>query len=331
MASYQPNADDYIWPGFPCVTFPGGGLNGIVQVEDSPRSGGGYTIDFVGRMRIQDRNLLLHHRALLTSMLIDLREQGEQWPQVTVDLINRAISAQPMSVDERAVRLLRFLAGSTTEIGKAYNIDRGMHQLLAWSESTSAGEVGYLVDYLINQEWLAGVAGAKARYGDYLVPSDIRVTVSGHRKVANESALVQSAQGFVAMWLGESIADVYESGIRPAIDDSGFKPMRIDQENFTERIEDRIIAEIRRSRFLVADFTHDARGARGSVYYEAGFAHGLGLDVIFTCQRDQVDELHFDTSHYPHITWTSPEDLRNQLTTRILAVIGEGPLTQSVQ
>ena len=46
-----------------------------------------------------------------------------------------------------------------------------------------------------------------------------------------------------------------------------------------DKIDDEIIGEIRRSRFLVADFTHGDKGARGSVYYEAGFAYGLGLPV----------------------------------------------------
>ena len=35
---------------------------------------------------------------------------------------------------------------------------------------------------------------------------------------------------------------------------------------------DRIIAQIRASKFVVADFTRN----RGGVYYEAGFALGLG-------------------------------------------------------
>ena len=69
---------------------------------------------------------------------------------------------------------------------------------------------------------------------------------------------------------------------------------------------DEIIAEIRRSRFLVADFTHGEDGARGGVYYEAGFANGLGIKVIHTCREDAVRTLHFDTSHINHIVWRSP-------------------------
>jgi hypothetical protein len=45
------------------------------------------------------------------------------------------------------------------------------------------------------------------------------------------------------------------------------------------------MAEIRRSRFVVADYT----GQRNGVYFEAGFGLGLGLVVIPTCRADEVD------------------------------------------
>ena len=102
-------------------------------------------------------------------------------------------------------------------------------------------------------------------------------------------------------------------------------PSGLTEKEHTNKIEDEIIAEIRRSRFIVADFTQGDSGPRGGVYYEAGFAHGLGLPVIFTCKEGDKDELHFDTNHYNHIVWTTPEDLREKLKNRIRAVIGEGP------
>ena len=101
--------------------------------------------------------------------------------------------------------------------------------------------------------------------------------------------------------------------------------MRIDRDPSVDKIDDAIIAEIRRSRFLIADFTHGEDGARGGVYYEAGYAHGLGIPVIFTCHKDKIDELHFDTRQYAHIVWDSPEELRTLLRDRILARIEEGP------
>ena len=101
--------------------------------------------------------------------------------------------------------------------------------------------------------------------------------------------------------------------------------MRIDRDPSVDKIDDAIIAEIKRSRFLIADFTHGEDGARGGVYYEAGYAHGLGIPVIFTCRKDKINELHFDTRQYAHIVWDSPEELRTLLRDRILARIEEGP------
>ena len=127
------------------------------------------------------------------------------------------------------------------------------------------------------------------------------------------------------MWFHESMAEAFEKGIKPAVEDAGYEPLRIDRKEHINKIDDEIIAEIRRSRFLVADFTHGEDGARGGVYYEAGFAHGLGIPFIFTCRDDTVETLHFDTNHYSHIVWSDPMDLREKLKNRILAVIGEGP------
>ena len=119
--------------------------------------------------------------------------------------------------------------------------------------------------------------------------------------------------------------EAFKQGMELAVSQAGYRPMRIDRKEHINKIDDEIVAEIRRSRFLVADFTQGADGARGGVYYEAGFAHGLGLPVIFTCREDAVDQLHFDTNHYNHIVWATPEELREKLRNRILAVIGEGP------
>jgi hypothetical protein len=81
------------------------------------------------------------------------------------------------------------------------------------------------------------------------------------------------------------------------------------------------MAEIRRSRFVVADYTQQKNG----VYFEVGFALGLGLTVIPTCRADEVDQLHFDIRHLNTLAWTKPDDLALKLSQRIRGVIGAGP------
>ena len=130
--------------------------------------------------------------------------------------------------------------------------------------------------------------------------------------------------------------EVYEDGIKPAIDDAGYEPVRIDRQEFLGNVPDEILAAIRQSRFMVADFTACKEcttcktckkiGAPGDVYYEAGFARGLGIPVIHTVREDCMDDVHFDTSSINYLKWKTVKCLRTKLRTRIKATLGRGPL-----
>jgi len=65
--------------------------------------------------------------------------------------------------------------------------------------------------------------------------------------------------------------------------------------------------------------THGTDGVRGSVYFEAGFALGYGLEVIYSCRKDCLERLPFDTRQYHHVVWETPEELRKKLAERIRA------------
>jgi nucleoside 2-deoxyribosyltransferase len=91
----------------------------------------------------------------------------------------------------------------------------------------------------------------------------------------------------------------------------------VDKAQHNEDINDKIIAEMRRSKFMVSDFT----GHRLGVYFEAGFMLGLGRGVIFTCKEGEIGQAHFDTSHRNHVIWKDAADLREKLKTRIQGTI----------
>ncbi len=131
------------------------------------------------------------------------------------------------------------------------------------------------------------------------------------------------------MWFNNVTDDAYVNGFARAVTVTGYKPIRIDKKEHNNKIDDEVIAEIRRSRFLIADFTCEAGKVRGGVYYEAGFAQGLGIPVIWTCKDTSISDLHFDTRQYAHIVWKDPDDLFAQLKNRIGATIGDGPLLTS--
>jgi len=151
------------------------------------------------------------------------------------------------------------------------------------------------------------------------------ITVEGWRRIDElKKTQPRARQAFVAMSFAPEGDVVWSEGLKPGIEESNYyTAFRVDRTEHNDKLDDYIIANIRRSGLLVADFT----GHRGGVYFEAGFALGLGIPVIWTCRSTDVDGLHFDTRQYNHIIWETPADLRRRLTDRILAtVVPRGPV-----
>jgi nucleoside 2-deoxyribosyltransferase len=153
------------------------------------------------------------------------------------------------------------------------------------------------------------------RFGD---GEKISLTMNGWEKIEEiEKNRLDSSQAFVAMRFTESMDSIYTNAIKPAIEESQYFPFRIDSKQHNNKICDEIIIEIRRSKFLVADVTE----LRGGIYFEAGYAMGLGMPVIWTCREDKIHDVHFDTRQYNHIVWKDEKDLCTQLKNRIQATI----------
>ena len=186
------------------------------------------------------------------------------------------------------------------------------------------GDLKDLWLYAMDRGWLEG--GGTPGPPSYPHPGLIDLGLGARIHVEEMlGELGLSRQAFVAMWFHDSMDGVYEDGIKPAIEAAGYEAVRIDQQDFVGPVVDEIVAEIRKSRFVVADFT----GARGGVYYEAGFAFGLDRKVIHTCRKGSEQDLLFDTSYLNHLIWETPEDLRCRLQKRIEAVLGRGPLSSA--
>jgi len=112
----------------------------------------------------------------------------------------------------------------------------------------------------------------------------------------------ESRKAFMAMPFGNHLLDeIFRKCFRPAVAATGFDLRRLDENPPAGLIDDRLRIEIRTSRFLIADLT----GGNQGVYWEAGYAEGLGKPVIYTCEKCHFDEgsTHFNTSHHHTILW----------------------------
>lgn len=133
---------------------------------------------------------------------------------------------------------------------------------------------------------------------------------------------------FVAMWFGgkerkEKMDRLWLDFIRPAIEAARYRAKRADTDEHNEPIMDRVIADIRRAPFVVAELSDDNNG----VYYEAGFAKGRGIEVIYCCREEHKP--HFDVTGINLVKWKDEADLRKRLEDRVIGSQDNGPYDYS--
>lgn len=323
-----------IW-GTPATQVQSSGY-GDKRVMDSRRAGGRYLV--TGTAASMLGNFTESDKVRLTSWLLEQRRLGVTCPEVSSTTLKEVELHRRPSVHERADALLRYLAAKSDLLGTvvAFRIpiepksSATVYELLASTASRQESEVVTLAEYCDTQKWIEHRAPRNKFLEETGRLHELMLRPPGYARLAELDAIgTASQQAFVAMWFDDSMNDAYEKGIAPAIQDAGYKPLRIDRKDHNNKIDDEIIAEIRRSRFVVADFTQGASGTRGGVYYEAGFAHGRDIPVIFTCKEDAIGSVHFDTRQYNHIAWKGTDDLRSRLAQRISATIGDGPLKKA--
>jgi len=212
---------------------------------------------------------------------------------------------QHTSVHQRAEKLLRAIEKRTRQPGEFISVNTELDYPLI--DAVNAEPLYY---FLKHWEDLGCIERKHSNVA--------RLTVKGWDRLDPGSAGAGiPGRVFIAMSFDASLDEVYEHGIKAAVEgDCQMTPIRVDKVHYTEKICDRILAEIRRSQFMVADFTDHKAG----VYFEAGFALGLGRLVIWTCREDAIKDAHFDTRQYPHLVWKDAADFREKLAERIQAL-----------
>ena len=119
---------------------------------------------------------------------------------------------------------------------------------------------------------------------------------------------------FVAMWFDDSMKEARDA-IKEAISDCGYTANIIDEKEHNHDIVPEILHEIDNSKFMVSDLT----GNRGGVYYEAGYAKGIGKEVVFTAKAGE--KTHFDVAQVNTIFWKNENELKDRLIKRIKSTI----------
>lgn len=122
---------------------------------------------------------------------------------------------------------------------------------------------------------------------------------------------------FVAMKFGAE-TDALRVKIKEGIVNAEFEPIIMDEIEHNHQIVPEMLYQIKNSRFVIAELSHHNNGA----YYEAGYALGMGKEVIHICKKDELKSgLHFDVAQVNTIVYENIDELPNRIFKRIKATI----------
>jgi hypothetical protein len=100
--------------------------------------------------------------------------------------------------------------------------------------------------------------------------------------------------------------------IKEAARRCGIHAERIDEPQSNDRITDRILESIRKAEYVIVDLTK----SKPNVFYEAGYAHGIGKIPIYVARHGTPIE--FDLGDYPVIIFKNMTQLKDLLEKRLL-------------
>jgi len=110
-------------------------------------------------------------------------------------------------------------------------------------------------------------------------------------------------EAFMAMPFGnEELDKVFRDFWKPAAEKVKYRLERVDERPSAGLIDDHIRSRIRKAKFMLCDLTGGNQGA----YWEAGFAEGVGVPVIYVFKEEKEGENHkphFDVNHHLYIKW----------------------------
>ena len=247
---------------------------------------------------------------IISGYIREMIENGQQVHFDSEEKIKQILQSPliPRYIGDKIDKLLVYLYRNTDSVGDSVILTNSDYNLTYSKKMT---ELDSLVFYLQSQGMIKCDAHGVPQKKITMTPAGL---AKGYELLNRQ---IKSNQCFIAMSFDPDLLQSFKDHVFPRIRETGFEPLTVDMVHHNDDIVDRIIYEIKNSHFVIADFTHQKHG----VYFEAGFAKGLGLEVIWTVREDYVESCHFDTRQMNHIVWRTVEELGVKLRDRILATI----------
>jgi len=243
---------------------------------------------------------------------------NKEHPNSRIIRINEVENWYPKDFSERVDYILLGLAKLSDYTGKSISvigqkgnsllfIKRYIGDKLLSKENIDEQNV-FIREYLSDQKLV------KSEYNQLiLLPKGMERIDELQKNLSNNKKV------FIAISFSEEMKVVQEK-IEEGIRRSGYIPNVMNKSEHNNQIVPEILYQIRQSKFIVAEFSTNNNGA----YYEAGYAAGLGKEVIHICNDDKFRKKgHFDIKQKSTVLWETIDDIPEALFKRIEATIGK--------
>lgn len=269
------------------------------------------------------KNLLTHDALKRASVRHSIRKMQVSAGRVEInsDLLSKLANLPLPDPFEQADNLVLWLGRNLEKPGDTIRLNTELAAAVLGTYEENG--VIFILKGLADKGLIPAAGISAPRLEPISYPHTITLTFDGwERYYELTRRATQSRTAFMAMQFGDATLDnLVKSVLKPAVEQTGFKLMRLDDVPTAGLIDDRLRVEILRSHFLIADLTHGNAGA----YWEAGYAEGLGKPVIYTCERKIFEEKkpHFDTNHHLTVRWDgcAPEAAAEELKATIRATL----------
>lgn len=255
------------------------------------------------------------------------------WVSVSADVLN---AFYPNTFAERIDRILLGYSKQSEFFGKpvrrkieeiysSWFINRYDKEGESLAKSQVFNQFEKLLNYFVEMKYI------EASFYDNkgsIVPINVAVHTNeigiillaeGWKRIDSLQRIGSSNKVFIAMSFDPEMLRV-RNAIKEAIQDKslGYEAVIMDEFEHNHQIVPEMLHAIKESKFVVAELTQHNNGA----YFEAGYALGLGKEVIHICNTTSFEKAgHFDVRQINTILWEKAEDIKDKLIKRIKATI----------
>ena len=210
----------------------------------------------------------------------------------------------PKSINDKINKIVENLSLSISTLGSSLDLDFESEEPRAFLPESDDDQIEFIVRQLSN----AGLFDEKLR----------TLTIKGLERIEQSKVNKESKKIFIASQFHGFEQEIEQ--MKLAINEAGYTPVCMTDHQTNDYIMPEIFKQIKESIAIVGEISAGNNG----VYFELGYAKGLGIETIVLSKKDNPDKItkaHFDIAQISMIYYENLDDLKEKLVYRIKSTL----------